>query len=412
MIDELSILPCVAYFVLAAHVFQYASHINEPKWLTDLKVDWFSTCFTIQCPVTVICLYYFAEENSSKYLASIILSIVLYDLGKSYATSDALTDYKAMFLMTCHHIAACLTHLFQDPVNCGLNALFFGAIWLPHSFPALETFLEKFGLLNSTFKKAYKWVSGFVTVVAYYYALNHYTPERRWFFIFTSSLQLIGRFFVLDNMMMIDWMGLLEFPGCGVAFCVFAGGYTLWSLLYIAMWGVFYYYFYSFYQKLTVTFPARLVRNAETEAFLKDYIFTGDQVCCPEQRKAIITWWGTMEFATEEKYPLVTAIIKFDNERVKELIASGCDINETVKEMYDTHAIGWAAAVCNLEAAVMLMQAGVDPYAKNSYEMVRVSYACRQSPGVARFFEELSDICYKYEKKKGNPMKPKKSKST
>jgi len=355
MTEMLSVLPWVSYIVIVAHVLSYPLYFNK--------------------------------------------------------TGDGwLVQPKMMLLMTLHHIAPVIAHLFQDPRDRFYNTLFYGMIWLPHSYGALKKGLTRLGLWSDPIEKGHKWVGAAATAVAYYYCLIHYSPEHCWFFLLTSAFQLIGRYFVVDNMIMVNFLGKLEFPANGSVLCVFMGGLSYWSLVYGVTWNTFYYLFYRWYKSKSVSFPEKLVRNAETEQFLKEYKLAEDQTADAKKQKDMKAFCEGYDWLNAEQYPLIYAVCQYDNETVRRLIADGHDPNRKITEWWDSTAISWATGIRNMEAAILLMQAGVDPFERTEHGQVQVQYACGMEPGVARFFIELGDICFKHEKKK-NPLKPPKTTS-
>lgn len=413
MTDSNYIMHIISLVWLGLHMVGYW-YLMPKKIEAKVNTLW-RHVFAMHCPVIVLAILVAYEESIFKYVVNMFMTWILYDLGKRGITfSD---NPKDCILMNFHHVAPVLAHLFQVPAMRYYNALFLGTIWMAHSYQFIATWIqEPLGLNNDTVNTCIKFGGGVVTGVSFGYCLytiqfSNLPAECMTQFLCMSGIQFIGRYFVVNNFIMIKWLGQIELPISALGFMCYLMDYHVgYSIGACIVWAICYFMFYQYFKfTLGNSFPEKMIFNDETKAYIADYDW-GDETYDVEK---ILPWYETQAFHNPDKYPLVDAIIRGHDDKVKQLLDDGHDGKECTTEWYNTQAMGWAAGIGNFKSMVLLLQADIDPYETNEWGQCQVQYACSTKPAIKKFYDGLSAICMKYPpNKKVNNLKPKREKKT
>lgn len=399
---------------LVMHLVGYSKWI--PKKVEAKINELWRHVFAMHFPVIVFGILVAYEESILKYIVNMFMTWVLYDLGKQGI--QLVDNPKDFFLIHFHHLPPILAHSFQAPAMRFYNGLFLGTIWMAHSYGFIATFIqEPLGLNTEPVNKGIKYAGAVVTSVSFGYCLyaieySDLPAECMTQFLLMSAFQTCGRYLVMNNFVMVDWLGQVELPISGIGLmCYLMNYYVTYSIGASIVWAICYYMFYQ-YCKFTIgsTFPETMIFNDETKAYIADYDW-GDNYTYDDEK--ILNWYESQNFNNPEKYPLVDAIIRGHDDKVKQLLDAGHDGQECTTEWHNTKAMGWAAGIGNATSMIYLLQAGIDPYEKNEWGQCQVQYACATKPDIKKFYDGLSAVCMKYPpNKKVNKMKPKREKKT
>eukprot|EP00494_Astrolonche_serrata_P030190 UN30457 len=346
------------YVCLFAHCVNYAEWITL-KTYNEIRDKHVYIAWKLHAPMTFLCLFFCTTETWWKYIMGAILVWLLFDAGTKHTTWK-----ERPFFLLCiifHHLGPCVALIYQTDKECVLNAFMFGLVWFCHSFNDLERYIFKpLGILKlfKGFHKGYKYAyAASLVLYAWYYVQR--LPLGYNYTTAALGMQMLGRWFANGNWQNVTWMFYIEIPGLVSIVLINLLGGLYGSITSCVVCLLAYFLKQKFMP--AIIWPEKVVLTDEVRSFLNNY--PKGQKPDPESKKGWRTWFEQQTFS--KGYPLVRACVYGDLQKLKELLDSGSEPQEPVKEWYDSTPIGWAASYGDVDCMVALILAGAQPFAIN-----------------------------------------------
>jgi len=324
-------------------------------------------------PATIFVLYFCTSEGCFKYLGGTVLILLYWSFGsdcKDLAWVKKWDHVKNFFAINLHHNGSVVAFYFQQPDHAFWNALLFGQVWNIHGKFLVDGYLKDFvkkvfghDVQKGEIENVY--AVGNVLIAAFY----SYFMDMRDPYVLTAVVSMFwGRNLANSNWLNVKWMGNLETPG--VLFVIICGVCRSWYgvLAGVAAVTVFLWACkkYRVQQEDSKKLPSRFLMNDKIREFLKSY---------PQPEKDNATLSGAISWFDghfgKEKRPLFRAICGGDEKETKALLESGENPNQIFPEWYDSTPMQWCAGGGHISCAVVLLHAGVNPFAQGVREAAR-----------------------------------------
>lgn len=334
-----------------------------PDWFQKSVKPFQKYCFASHGFAVFLVLLLCTGDNQWKYLPASLLVCLVYDFGAIWS-AEWFTLINTV-LCGFHHSGPLVAFYFQTPAEAWFNAWLYGQIWWIHGFGLIrETIMPALGLgeveKNSSFDYWLHRVYAALTPLAYAWYVS-YMPVDWDYKTLALFLQLFGRYAVGSNIVNIDWMRHIETPGVLAVFFYSYGGFKL-SLPVLVLYITIVYYFIERHSGGPRC--EKLVLTKEILDFVK--AFPDEEAKTQEEIAKGTGWFDSQPWAT--KYPIFRAVMRQENDKVRELIQNGADHSHELAEWFNSVPMAWAAGGGSVSTMKILIEAGANPFHKGVLE--------------------------------------------
>lgn len=336
--------------------------IYAPDWFQKIVQPWQSYFFASHGFAVFLVLLLCVGDNEWKYLGAMFLACLVYDFGAMYpGVSSEWFTLANISWCALHHMAPLVAFYYQTPAEAWFNSWLFGQIWWIHGFALIRsTIMPALGLgeieKHSKFDLWLHRVYAVLTPLVYSWYVCH-LPVGWNYSTLAVLFQFFGRNGAGTNIANIVWMRNLETPGMITVFFYSYGGlkFSLPTLiLYIAI----VYYFIERHSGGPKC--EKLVLTKEILEFIR--AFPDEEPQTKEEIAKGTDWFDLQPWAV--KYPIFRAVMRRENDKVRELIENGSDHSQQLTEWYHSVPMAWAAGGGSVSTMKVLIEAGANPFHK------------------------------------------------
>lgn len=323
-------------------------------------------CFASHGLAVFLVLLLCTGDNQWKYLPASLLTCLVYDFGAIWS-AEWFTLVNTI-LMGFHHVAPLVAFYFQTPAEAWFNSWLFGQIWWIHGFDLVrKTIMPALGLGEVEKKSSFDYwlhrVYAAMTPLVYAWYVSHF-PVAWDYKTFALFLQFFGRWIVGNNIANLDYMRHVETPGMVAVFFYSYGGLKF-SLPALVLYTAVVYYFIDRHKGGPLC--EKLVLTKEILEFVK--AFPDEEPKSQEEIAKGTGWFDSQTWAL--KYPIFRAVMRQDNDKVRELIQNGADHSHELAEWFNSVPMGWAAAGGSVSTMKILVEAGANPFHRGVLDATR-----------------------------------------
>lgn len=372
-------------------VFIYLSFGLSKLWWTPAVRGWVQSKHDIlwkfHGPAMTLILLFCHTYGWLKYLGGIVLMAIIWSLGEDMFNEFGRWDFDTLYnlvTVNLHHHGGIIALYFQQPEDALLNALLFGHFWWIHSYygwgiqPAIEKGWEKI-----TGYKCTKFGDGYACFTVFFSAVYCYYMPIGFNYQACAILSMVsGRYLTYDNYLNIGWMGRIEAPG--VIFSLTCKPFGWMPAIVVLAAYVFYFRRKKAQLGEMMVKPPRFVVTEKIRNFLASFPREEKN---EEAIKGAIAYFET-SFKKGE-FPVIRAVAESDEVKLKDLLDSGSDPNEK-ESKFQTTPISWAASLCHIDSACILLEAGANPFVKG----VRKHARQRGQTHFIKFLDELTPLVW------------------
>jgi len=307
-----------------------------------------------------------AEGGSLHYLLGAAAAFVLWDCGVVYDNA------KLRLLLNLHHLGAVIAYIYQPgeaASRAGLNTLLFAWGWAIHVLPFIQDVMLPWAGLSKTkgqkytFMEVLRYLYGAVTVYCYHLYLNAEGQPGLGYNYQTlaAGFLLIGRYLAHDNWKMVDWARRVEVPG--VMFVTLAhlmgNDYKFAASVTVAL-------VIGIVSLKTAQFtptPEKYSLTPEIRNFLSSVYGQKPDIdpILPFPIEMVRSWWAGNPTWSKD-WPLHEAALFGDVDTIRQSLEQRVDADLQMSDWHNTTPAGFGSFFGRLDAVILLLQKGVDPY--------------------------------------------------
>jgi len=379
---------CQALFYCALIYFSFGL---SKLWWTPTVRGWVLSkhdlLYKLHGPAMTLILLFCHTYGWLKYLGGAVLMACIWSLGGDMIDYFGKWDFDtlhALVTLNMHHHGGIIAFYFQQPQDALLNSLLFGHFWWIHSYhgwgitEAITNGWEKItGYKCTKFSEGYACFTVLFSAIYCYYMPVGFTYQT------CAIISMCGgRYLIFDNYLNFTFMGKIEAPGVIFSFTCKALGWIP-AILVLAAYMVYYGWKKAQIGENMVK-PPRCVITDKIHNFLDSF---------PRQEKneeAIKEGIALLETSFKKgEFPVFRAVIESDQVKLKDLLDSGSDPNQK-ESKFQSSPIAWAARLCHIDSACVLLEAGANPFVKGVRKYARQ----HDQTHFLKFLDELTPLVW------------------